>query len=248
MTVKGTKSRRMMVVPYRPWFNAGIGALWMATLAVAGGGAYWFGHHQGVEMQEEAVLERDRLRLTVQEKERDNEGLRQQVANLSLSAEVDKASSEDVRTQVITLQEQITGLQEDIAFYRGLMEPTDNRRGLTIGSVNVVSTGIPRQYEYKVVVQQLATNHEQLVGSLNMNIIGREGELERSIPLMDLSEDVDSTDIRLGFRYFQNIEGRLQLPEGFEPTRIELQARSTGRNAVSVEKKFGWLVEEITAL
>jgi len=36
----------------------------------------------------------------------------------------------------------------------------------------------------------------------------------------------------------------LELPVGFEPERIELTAKSTGRAGVAVEKKFGWLVQE----
>src|SRR5690625_6554530 len=101
------------------------------------------------------------------------------------------------------------------------MAPENSNSGLVIGSLNVISTGLPRQYEYKVVVQQLATNHQVLSGYLNFNVVGwRNGEQE-IIPLHQLSNQVDDANIRLRFRYFQNIEGRLTLPDDFEPERSE---------------------------
>ena len=43
----------------------------------------------------------------------------------------------------------------------------------------------------------------------------------------------------------REVEGELAFPEGFEPKGLEVVAKSTGKNAKTVEKKFGWLVEEV---
>lgn len=242
--VKGTIPPRLVVVPYRPVRTWLIRLLLLVLTVGAVALSYFLGHLRGFSEQADAVAERDQLRLEQQSSSRIVEELRQEVANLKLGAKVDHKAGEEVRNQVILLKAQVAELEEDITFYRGLMAPTDNARGLTIGSLNVLTTGIPRQYAYKLVVLQLATNHQVLTGALNFNVVGwRDGE-RISLPLHQLSEQVDAEDIRLRFRYFQNIEGRLMLPEGFEPERIELVARSTGANAATVEKKFGWLVQE----
>jgi hypothetical protein len=242
--VKGNKPTRLMVVPYRPYarllMRTGFVLATLLVVAVS----YFVGKHHGVGLQKSAIAERDSLRIELLSKNAEIEGLSQQVANLKLASEVDKASSEGVRNEVITLKSQIAALEEDISFYRGLMAPTENRRGLTIGSVDVIATGVPRRYSFKIVVQQLATNHQVLNGSLRANVVGYEGGQARSIPLKDLSSDISDEAIRLRFKYFQNIEGQMELPEDFEPERIELVASSTGRDGVSVEKKFGWLVHE----
>jgi len=242
--VKGSKQHRLIVVPYRPYFRYGLIAGFVFALFVVAGSGYLLGGYWGSNVQAQAIAERDSLRLQLQSKITEVEGLSQKVANLTLATEVDKVAGEDVRVEIVQLKSEISALQEDISFYRGLMEPTDNKRGLTIGSVDVISTSSPRQYDFKVVVQQLTTNHQLLKGTLEINIIGREGSIYRNIPLKDLSLQVDKDEVRLGFKYFQNIEGRLELPLGFEPERIEVIARSTGRDAVEVEKNFGWLVQE----
>ena len=243
--VKGSKQQRMVVVPYRPLLKVSIwaGLLLLAVVAVVA--SFYLGQHQGITQQADAVKERDRLRVEVAEYERNIDQLRQKVANLELGAEVDQQASEEMRNQVIELKEEIAALEEDISFYRGLMAPSASSQGLTIGSLNVINTGIPREYEYKLVMQQLATNHQILSGYLNFKIVGHRGENLETLSLHQVSNSVDNENIRLRFKYFQNIEGRLILPEGFEPERIEVLARSTSGKRETVEEKFGWLVQEL---
>lgn len=242
--VKGSKSARLVVVPYRPYLRLVVGLGVALLVVLVATGSYILGSYRGVTEDGQAASERDQLRRELRQKMAESEALSQQVANLKLASEVDRASSEEVRGRVIELRGQIAALEEDIAFYRGLMAPTESRSGLTIGSVDIISTGVPRRYDFKVVMQQLATNHQVLNGSLRVTVVGRDGEAVRTMSLGELSPQVDEEEVKLRFKYFQNIEGQIELPEGFEPERIELQARSTGRNATSVEKKFGWLVHE----
>jgi len=46
--------------------------------------------------------------------------------------------------------------------------------------------------------------------------------------------------IKFRFRYFQNIIGELQLPEGFVPREVMVVAQSSGLNAQRLEKTFDW--------
>ncbi|MGH1471124.1 MAG: DUF6776 family protein [Cellvibrionaceae bacterium] len=242
--VKGTKSPRLVVVPYRPYLKAIVFIVAIAAILVVGAFSFFIGKEVGAGVGQKAIVERDQLRKSYQEKEKEAEELSQQVANLSLASEVDKTSNEEVRNQIIQQKEQIAALEEDITFYRSLMSPADNKKGLTIGSVNILSTGVARQFDFKIVIQQLVTNHQLLNGSLNVNVIGREAGISRILPLKDLTTLVDTTDIKLRFKYFQDIKGRLELPIGFEAERIEIIAKSSGKNGSMVEKNFGWLVEE----
>ncbi|MGH1372352.1 MAG: DUF6776 family protein [Cellvibrionaceae bacterium] len=248
--VKGSKQYRVVAVPYRPWMRALLVVGVLLLLAVSVTGSFWYGQLQGRAMQADAVAERDLLKTQLAAKVEEADNYRQEVANLKLGAQVDRKASEGVRGEVIELKTEIAALQEDISFYRSLMAPTGNKRGLSIGSLNVISTGASRQYEYKLVVQQLATRHTMLNGNLSFTIVGRQklseeqGEQLVTLSLKDVSDNVSYENIKLRFKYFQTIEGRLNLPENFEPERIELIAKSTGKDSVVVEKKFGWLVQE----
>lgn len=242
--VKGSAQQRMVVVPYRPWLRVLVTLSILLAFAATGYGSYWYGQQQHQSLYADAISERDRLRAELALRSEEKDRLRQEVANLSLGAEVDRQASEGVRNEVLSLKSEIATLQKDIRFYRGLMSPTGSEQGLTIGSLDVLATGVPRQYQYKLVVQQLAVRHTQINGSLQFKIVGRRGEQLVTLPLKDVSDNVTSEQIKLRFKYFQTFEGRINLPAGFEPERIELIAKSAGKDAAVVEKKFGWLVQE----
>ncbi len=242
-SVKGSNPPPVRVVPYRPLRSLALGAVLLVVAVGAVAASYFWGLHQGGARYASVSAERDQLRKSLQLVSNEAESLRQEVANLTLGSMVDSRAGEEVRSQTVQLKGQISRLEEEIAFYRSLMAPEDNNRGLTIGSLNVLTTGVPRRYEYRLVVQQLTTNHQLLNGYLTFNVVGwRDGEMV-TVPLHQLSSQVEEERIPLRFRYFQNIEGELVLPEGFEPERIELAARSRGNNPSSDEKRYGWLVQ-----
>lgn len=242
--VKGSKQYRVKVVQDRPlmrWLSVLVLTLLFAAGVFA---SFKVGFTEGMAGQERALSDVARLTSDLKQSQVRIEELEQQMANLKVASEVDQKASEDVRQEVISLKDQLAELQEENSFYRNLMAPTGNKRGLTFGAVELGDTDRLRTYRYKVVMQQLATSHELLTGNLRFTVIGKMNGFEAQYALSELSQQVDSENIKLRFKYFQTIEGQLSLPEGFEPERIELVANSTGRDSVTVEKRFGWLVEE----
>ena len=242
--VKGSKQQNLRVVPHRPWLRVLYVFITVLITASAAVGAYYFGFKQGMAEQEAALAQISSLSSELDSKSAALRAAEQELANIRLGAEVDRQSSEDVRQELIALKEQLAALEADNSFYRNLMAPTENKRGLTFGAIELSDTDSGRTYHYKFVMQQLATNHELLNGSLEVVVVGKQNDLEARYYLSDLSSSVSDKTVKLRFKYFQTIEGDLVLPVGFDPERIELTARSTGKNAVTIEKRFGWLVEE----
>src|SRR5690625_2247642 len=101
-------------------------------------GSSYVGVYQGASRQADAVGETNELRQLVAVLTEESKTLQQEVVNLKLGAKVDHEANEQVRAQVITLKEEITALQEEISFYRGIMAPENSNSGLVIGSLNVI--------------------------------------------------------------------------------------------------------------
>jgi len=244
MTVKGTKLRPLKIVEHSPVFTFFRRLFMLAIVVAAVAGSFYYGYFEGMAGQKTAYADIQSLSRELSEKTAKIAELEQQVANLNMGSVVDRQASEDVRKEVIALKEELAKLEEDNSFYRNLMAPTGNKRGLTFGNVELVDTDSPRVYSYKVVMQQLATNHTPLKGTLSFTVVGRKEGQTVKYTLAQLSDKVTTNTLSLRFKYFQTIEGKLTLPEGFDPEAIELVARSVGTDPVTVEKRFGWLVEE----
>lgn len=242
--VKGSKQHNLKVIQHRPWVRVVYVFITVLITAAAAAGSYYYGFSQGMAGQEAALKSVAGLTAELNAKSAALKTAEQELANIRLGAEVDRQSSEDVRQEVIALKEQMAALEADNSFYRNLMAPTENKRGLNFGVIELGATDANRKVHYKFVVQQLATNHQLLNGGLEVLVIGKQNDLEARYHLSDLSSSVSTQSIKLRFKYFQTIEGDMVLPEGFDPERIELTAHSTGKNAVTIEKRLGWLVEE----
>ena len=92
---------------------------------------------------------------------------------------------------------------------------------------------------------QVADNRSYISGKVTMNLWGvREGQ-KLSIPFDAMTNDMDASGAQFKFRYFQDVEGEINVPGDFIPEQIEVIAQSKGRKATRLEKRFDWKVQEV---
>lgn len=242
--VKGSKVHRYRVVKERPVWWPWAGLILVVAVGLALFLAFRLGVSSGSAGQQRLLDEMTAMRLELGDARQNQNMNRQALERTRLGAQVDHKALDEVRIEVANLKSQMAQLEEENQFYRNLMAPSEKKRGLTFGAVELVNTDDPRRFRFKVVMQQLAINHQLLNGTLHFKLVGRQDGAPTAIHLSEVSDEIESADIRLRFRYFQNVEGLLVLPEGFEPERIELEARSTSPRTTKIEKRFGWLVQE----
>lgn len=242
-SVTGSKQYRSVVVVDRPGRRMAIRIAVIVALFVVAGAAYWVGGRVTLSDYERLVEENLVLQQNLASTTADLDQVRQKLANQSLDSEVDRQAVEEIRAAVREHKQTIAKLNEEISFYKGLMAPTESERGLGIRSWEVYPTSDPNRFQYKLVMQQLAVNHKVLSGEVTVTLVGRMAGEERSFTLDILSEDVDKKDIRLRFKYFQYIDGEVQLPEGFVVDRVDILARASAPKVVQVEKHYGWIVQ-----
>jgi hypothetical protein len=72
-----------------------------------------------------------------------------------------------------------------------------------------------------------------------MSISGLKGGQATQLNLAQLHDEAaDSHKMR--FRYYQNIEGTLRIPEDFQPAKILIKVKPTGKKLAPVEETFEW--------
>lgn len=158
--------------------------------------------------------------------------------------EVDRQALEMVRREIVSQKEQLAVLEEGLLFYRSLMAPGEIAQGLSLRPVELVPLEVPGRYAFRIVAQQEARKHNLLKGELSAEVVGLLDGEEVSYPIAQLSDDVDGLDVPLRFRYFQSIEGELELPQGFEPKSVNLAARASSPRKSEVRVQYPWLVQE----
>ena len=233
----------MIVVPYRPWRKtvACLGILLL--VAATGGGFYFYGYSEGVFINGDARQERDELIVQVDVMSSQLNILQQELTNSEQANAVDRQALEEVQGTIINLRETIAQLEEDVLYYKQIMSPENTETGLMIGQLDLLQTDLQNRIRYRLELRQAGNNDNLVSGYVNVNILGTRYRQEISMPLRSLAVEEDQLDIKLQFRYFQNIQGELILPDGFLPLGVQILAVDEGNNGKTIQKSFAWLVE-----
>ncbi len=212
------------------------GAITVVLLVVV---AFFAG--QGIAERSASQDSRERmvLREQVRELEAQLESARDELALHRTGSEVAQQAQEQVREELRSLHEQQAELKEAVAFYKSVMDPGAGDEGLRIERFRLRPDGRDRVYQYRLVLAQVVEDRGFISGQVRVRLAGeRDGE---SVELDDVLHGDSSTAFR--FRYFQEMDGLLELPEGFAPREVHVEAvRSGGRERA--RETFSWQVRE----
>jgi len=167
-------------------------------------------------------------------------GLRDQVAILDRSSQIDRKAALDVKADLGQLEEDLQAAREEIEFYRGIVAPGDVRSGLRIHRFTLEEGSAVGEYHYDLVLTQLKRNDHYVTGVVDWKItglmVGEQGELA----LAGVTQP-SVKQLKFRFRYFQDLAGKITLPEGFEPEKVTLSIQPGGKSKLpSVEQSFDW--------
>ena len=158
---------------------------------------------------------------------------------------MDRRALELVRKEMSAQKDQIVGLEEGLGFYRSLITPGEvTRTALVLRDVELVAGDGPRNFLYQIVVQQESRKHELLKGRMSVVVFGTQGGERLEYSLVELGEDIEDEVFQLRFRYFQSIEGEINLPHGFEPQGLTVVASSRTPHRLEVREEFPWQLQE----
>lgn len=158
--------------------------------------------------------------------------------------DIESDALELVRQELAEQQALVLELDRAVKFYKGLMAPDEIDSGLSVHSIDLQPGVLPRHYQFRVLAQQSARKHQLLIGTLRIEIEGVQGEAITRLEFSKLSAEVPNSDIKLRFKYFQAIEGELELPEGFVPRKLLIYAKATKPTKVEFSREFPWVVKE----
>lgn len=243
--VKGSKQEKMVVVPHRPARRMMRTLIFIIAAVASAGGGFLYGYYQTILTQQTNLASTEELTGELATMQEENSELQRQIAILDRSSVMDQRATEEVQSTIGGLREQVAQLEQDIVYYRQVVADEIQDTGLMIEPLQIIATRDSNIFRYKLVVrQQDADGDTFLVGHVNVNLVGNQDGEQQILPLREISAEQDQLDIRLRFKYFQNIEGEVVLPEGFIAQRVQVAAVSVEPVDKSVDQDFSWVVSE----
>ncbi len=166
--------------------------------------------------------------------------VRQKVVQLERSHAIDDQALKAARNTIADLDSKVAILEADLSFYRNIMAPSEVSKGLQVDQLSLRPLRGERRHGFKLVLTQVGDNKSYISGVVAVNVIGERDGLQEVIPLRDLSEEIEDLGVRFRFRYFQDVEGVLALPDNFQPFEIQVVAKAEGAKASQAERTFEW--------
>lgn len=160
-------------------------------------------------------------------------------AHLASSSEIDSTASKQVSEKLTQLNDEMLELKEELVFYRSLLSPAELEPGLQILGIQMVKDGSSNAYNYKIVLTQRHNGNQFATGSVNVQVNGLQSGQETQL---DLTEVTASSGNAMSFRFknFQSLEGKLVLPENFQPKDVLVSVSPTTRGIKQIERNYEW--------
>ena len=211
----------------------------MARLAIVLGAvlalmvAFWTGRHSvGGEASATSVGE---LEAELRARADEVRILEQQVANLQAAAGIGSAATAQLRSTLSETQASVERLSREGELYRSLMDTSVRTRGLSLHRLEIRRGATQGSFVYRVTLLQRAQKHVQLIGKLVVTVKGVRGGKPASVELP--SQPLDML-------YFQTVEGRFRLPDGFEARTVRVGAEAGKGKPQKIESTQDWKLAE----
>ena len=170
--------------------------------------------------------------------------LKQEVAMLETHREIDRAAYKEVESSLQALQGKIQEQRDAIAFYRGIVSPADGKSGLRVQDLTLTRGTAEREVNVRLVLIQAKKHDRKVTGDVALSVQGSQDGVATVYTLQQLLPAEAESAWPFSFRYFQDFDRQLVLPDGFTPERIRVEVRSKTRSIQSIDESYAWALSQ----
>src|SRR5271156_3124160 len=166
-----------------------------------------------------------------------NEKQRAQLEAAEVARRIDREGYKQVERSLGDMQSQIARLNQDLSFYRGLVQP-DPSVHVKVQQMQIVPES-PGTYRLKFVLMQTGKPDKEVTGSVSMIFDGLLDGKPVTLTYAELSPN-HHVSLAYSFKYFQDYDEIVQMPGHFEPTRVGVEIHAGRDTAHSFRQAFVW--------
>jgi len=160
------------------------------------------------------------------------------------SSQIDSQSSKQLVNNVKELQQTQNDLESELAFYRRIMSPEQEKDGLKVDEFQISSSDIPQNFHFRLTLIQAGKQSRYLKGSVSIQVDGMLNGKKTEYDVKELGI-FESKQFNFQFKYFQNIQGFLKLPDGFVAQKVSISAKTKSRGKkYNIQRQFDWQPQE----
>ncbi len=166
------------------------------------------------------------------------ERLQARQAVLEQESEVMRRANRLLREHESERQAELGRLQSELDFYSRLSGTSGTQAGLDIYRAEIIPTESDRVFQFVLTLTQNIRRAAIISGRARLDIEGILEDRPVTLHWTQLS-DGETAEPAFRFKYFQQLEGYLTLPDGFGPTRLLVTLEANGQRKPII-RYYGW--------
>src|SRR5277367_5618343 len=177
--------------------------------------------------------------------EAENGNQRRQLEAAETARRVDREGYAQVERSLGDMQSQIARLNQDLSFYRGLVQP-ESLIHVKVQQMQIVPDGPAGQYHLKFVLMQTGKPDKEVAGNTTVTLDGLLAGKPMSLSYAQVSPN-RRVSLAYSLKYFQEYNEPIELPAGFEPTHVGVEIHSaktlltaSGRPSCGEHRECRW--------
>ena len=211
----------------------GLALAMVACLITAGLGLLW-----GVSVAQSQIQENIAMKEEVAELTATNARLRGRLTDSELIIDTQKYTAVALRDELTQLHKDKADLATELGFFREIMMPDAGDQGLRVKRFSVTSKG-ESQFVISATLIHVSDRPRVVSGSVKIEVEGTQGG--STVILANSALKGSPEELRFRFRYFQELEQTVVLPQDFAPASLKFVM--IGNNRPPAEAQFVWPAE-----
>lgn len=161
----------------------------------------------------------DLLEQSIENLIQENQNINSQLNVKKVELEVASIANEKAQESIHENRSIERELRQQISFYQKVMAPEMTQDGFVIESAEISSTSSNNNYAIRLMMLQHENIKAVIKGTLKVTVFGSLEGKPISYKINTLQDDQERK-LDFSFKYFEVLEVRITLPEGFEPERL----------------------------
>lgn len=170
--------------------------------------------------------------------QRQRRQLSEELAYVKQSVIVEQEACFELREDLKQQFAKVGELNEQLAFYRGIVAPEQNLAGVRIHKAEIMPL-YGRDYQFRVTLLQPVRQSRDAKGMLKLRVEGLKDETLLVLPLSEIALGKKPPAF-YEFRYYVEIFGQFRLPADYRPLRLVAEAIPEKRGLKPVNQTFVW--------
>ena len=203
---------------------------------------YELGRYDAGYDRQAAAQRRTELEVQIEHLEKDNRGLRTQLAELDTIRMGRAHEQADLARSLGDLQAQVARQSQELAFYRGVVAQGAATIGVKIEQLRITAGSKPASYFVHMSLVRSGHADTETAGVVHISLDGSYDGVAKSLDLPALTGG-KVRELRFNFRYLQPLDQEVTLPLAFKPEQLAVEVQSSHHDLAPLSQTFLWTVE-----